>query len=109
NYNRATPEAITSLLRYAAAAPWGEAFQASLPVGGGSAGTLKYRFRGTALDGKIFAKTGTLNHVDALSGYMQARSGQTLVFSVIVNDRPLESPAARRQIDSTLLRIAEQY
>jgi D-alanyl-D-alanine carboxypeptidase/D-alanyl-D-alanine-endopeptidase (penicillin-binding protein 4) len=109
NYNRVTPATITALLRHAAAEPWGEAYRESLPIGGASTGTLKYRFRGTALAGKIFAKTGTLNHVDALSGYMQARSGETLVFSIIVNDRPLESPSAMPQIDSVLLNIAEQY
>ncbi|MEM8985224.1 MAG: D-alanyl-D-alanine carboxypeptidase/D-alanyl-D-alanine-endopeptidase [Pseudomonadota bacterium] len=109
SYNRASPATITALLRHAVAAPWGEAYRASLPVGGASAGSLKYRFRGSALEGKIFAKTGTLNHVDALSGYMEARSGQMLIFSIIVNDRPLDSPSAMRGIDSTLLMIAEQY
>ena len=109
NYNRATPATLTALLRYAAAAPWGEAFKASLPVGGGAEGTLRFRFRGTALEGRIFAKTGTLNHVDALSGYMQARSGKTLVFSIVVNDRPLDSPSAMHQIDAVLLSIAKQH
>ena len=109
SYNRVTPATVTALLRYAAAAPWGEAYLASLPIGGDSLGTLKYRFRGTPLEGKIFAKTGTLNHVDALSGYMRARSGEMLVFSVIVNDRPLESSSAMPLIESTLLKIAEQY
>ena len=109
NYNRATPEAITALLRHAASAPWGDAFRESLPVGGGSDGTLKFRFRGTPLEGQIFAKTGTLNHVDALSGYMLARSGQTLVFSIIVNDRPLDTPSAMHRIDAALLEIAERY
>lgn len=109
NYNRVTPATVTALLRHAAMAPWGDAYRASLPVGGDSVGTLKHRFRGTALEGKIFAKTGTLNHADALSGYMQARSGQTLVFSIIVNDRPLGSPSAMPKIDSALLSIAQQY
>ena len=109
NYNRVTPATVTVLLRHAAAAPWGEAYRASLPVGGSSVGTLRYRFRGTALEGKITAKTGTLNHADALSGYMQARSGRTLAFSIIVNDRPLDSPSAMSRIDSTLLKIAAQY
>ncbi|MEM9600244.1 MAG: D-alanyl-D-alanine carboxypeptidase/D-alanyl-D-alanine-endopeptidase, partial [Pseudomonadota bacterium] len=108
SYNRATPEAITTLLHHAATAPWADAFQASLPVGG-QTGTLRHRFRGTALDGKIFAKTGTLNHVDALSGFMQAKSGKTLIFSIIVNDRPLESRSAASQIDATLLSIAARH
>lgn len=109
NYNRATPAAMTAVLRHAAAEPWAETFKASLPVGGGSEGTLRFRFRGTALDGKIFAKTGTLNHVDALSGYMQARSGKMLAFSIIVNDRPLNTPSARPLIDQVLLDIAARH
>ena len=109
SYNRVTPATVTALLRYAAEAPWGETYRASLPVGGAPAGTLRYRFRNSALEGKIFAKTGSLNHADALSGYMQAKSGRTLVFSVIVNDRPLESPSAMSQIASALLTIAAQY
>ncbi len=109
SYNRVTPATITALLRHAASAPWGDVYRASLPVGGAPAGTLKYRFRDTALEGKIFAKTGTLNHVDALSGYMLARSGKMLVFSIIVNDRPLESDSAMQKIDSTLLKIADRY
>ena len=72
-------------------------------------GTLRYRFRNSALEGKIFAKTGSLNHADALSGYMLAQSGQMLVFSVIVNDRPLDSPSAMSQIEATLLNIAAQH
>ncbi len=109
NYNRATPATITALLRHAATAPWGEAYRASLPVSGASNGTLKSRFRGSALEGKVFAKTGTLNHADALSGYMEAASGQTLVFSIIVNDRPLDSPSSAPLIDASLLEIAEQH
>ncbi len=109
NYNRVTPATVTALLRHAAAAPWGDAYRASLPVGGAAAGTLRYQFSGSALDGKIFAKTGSLNHADALSGYMQAQSGRTLVFSIIVNDRPLDSPSVMSQIASTLLNIAAQY
>jgi len=109
NYNRATPAALTALLRHAAVAPWAETFRAGLPVGGGPVGTLRHRFRGTALEGKIHAKTGTLNHVDALAGYMEASSGETLVFSIIVNDRPLESSRAPRRIDTTLLAIAARH
>ncbi|MEO0399805.1 MAG: D-alanyl-D-alanine carboxypeptidase/D-alanyl-D-alanine-endopeptidase [Pseudomonadota bacterium] len=108
-YNRATPATITALLRHAAAEPWGDAYRASLPVGGGATGTLKYRFRGSELEGKIFAKTGTLNHVDALSGYLQARSGRMLVFSIMVNDRPLKANSAMSHIAATLLTIAEQH
>jgi D-alanyl-D-alanine carboxypeptidase/D-alanyl-D-alanine-endopeptidase (penicillin-binding protein 4) len=60
------------------------AYLTSLPVGGQS-GTLKRMFIGTG-NGQIFAKTGTLNKVKALAGYLKTNSGKTLVFSLMVNN-----------------------
>ncbi|SIQ43822.1 D-alanyl-D-alanine carboxypeptidase / D-alanyl-D-alanine-endopeptidase (penicillin-binding protein 4) [Chryseobacterium sp. RU37D] len=56
----------------------------SLPVGGQS-GTLKRMFIGTG-NGQVFAKTGTLNKVKTLAGYMKTNTGKTLVFSLMVNN-----------------------
>ena len=63
-YNRVSPRAVAALLRWAAAQPWGAAWRATLPVAGVD-GTLARRFRGTALEGRLFAKTGTLNASNA--------------------------------------------
>ena len=59
-------------------------FQESLPIGG-QTGTLKRMFNGTG-NGQIFAKTGTLNKVKTLAGYMKTNSGKTLVFSLLINN-----------------------
>lgn len=56
----------------------------SLPVGGQS-GTLKRMFNGVG-NGQIYAKTGTLNRVKTLAGYMKTNTGKTLVFSLLVNN-----------------------
>lgn len=104
-YNRITPLSTVRFLTWSAAQPWGEAFQAALPVGG-QTGSLSRRFRGTPLDGRIFAKTGTVQGVNALSGYMLAASGKTLVFSVIANDRPVDADPVVPLIDAMLLEIA---
>ena len=56
----------------------------SLPIAGQS-GTLKSMFL-TEGNGQIFAKTGTLNKVKALAGYIKTNSGRTLVFSLLVNN-----------------------
>ncbi|UOU98043.1 D-alanyl-D-alanine carboxypeptidase/D-alanyl-D-alanine-endopeptidase [Chryseobacterium daecheongense] len=61
-----------------------KAYLTSLPIGGQS-GTLKRMFVGTG-NGQIFAKTGTLNRVKTLAGYMKTNSGKTLVFSLLVNN-----------------------
>ncbi|HET9638445.1 MAG TPA: D-alanyl-D-alanine carboxypeptidase/D-alanyl-D-alanine-endopeptidase [Allosphingosinicella sp.] len=104
-YNRVAPRGMVIFLRWAAAQPWGAAWRASLPVGGVD-GTLARRFKGTALENRLFAKTGTLNASAALSGYMKARSGRTLLFSAYANDIP-EGAAATTAMDAALLLIAE--
>ena len=45
----------------------------------------------TTSKGKVFAKTGTLNETNALSGYVQAASGKMLAFSILVNDHSPDS------------------
>ena len=56
----------------------------SLPIGG-QTGTLKKMFMGSG-NGQVFAKTGTLNKVKTLAGYMKTNSGKTLVFSLLINN-----------------------
>jgi D-alanyl-D-alanine carboxypeptidase/D-alanyl-D-alanine-endopeptidase (penicillin-binding protein 4) len=59
-------------------------FAAALSVAGHD-GTLESRMKGTALDARLEAKTGTLSNVRALSGYLETQSGERLVFSMIAN------------------------
>lgn len=101
-----TPRAATTLLVYAARQPWGELYRSTLPVGGAD-GTLSDRFQ-HALRGRVFAKTGTLAEVNALSGYLTARSGKTLVFSILCNDRDPQGDAARDAMDDVVRAVAER-
>ena len=43
-------------------------------------------FRVTEMAGRIHAKTGSLSHVSALSGYAQRRRGDWIAFSILVNN-----------------------
>ncbi|MEY4237715.1 MAG: D-alanyl-D-alanine carboxypeptidase/D-alanyl-D-alanine-endopeptidase, partial [Pseudomonadota bacterium] len=65
------------------------------------------RFAGTPLAGRIFAKTGTLNATNALSGWLIAASGRELTFSIIANDVP-DGTSALTTMDSALVEIAAQ-
>jgi len=107
SYNRVAPRHVVTFLRWAAQQPWGAAWRQTLPVGGVD-GTLASRFRETPLQGKVFAKTGSLNATNALSGYFTTASGQTLVFSSYANDVPSEAPSATAAVDAVLLEIAAQ-
>jgi serine-type D-Ala-D-Ala carboxypeptidase/endopeptidase (penicillin-binding protein 4) len=100
--DRIAPRAFTTLLAYAARQPWGAAWRATLPVAGVD-GSLAGRFTKSPLRGRLWAKTGTLNEAIALSGYLTAASGKTLVFSILVNSRRPGSDAELKAID----RIAE--
>lgn len=101
-----TPRAATTLLTYAARQPWGELYRSALPEGGVD-GTLSDRFQ-HQLRGRVFAKTGTLADVNALSGYLTARSGKTLVFSILCNDRVAAGDAGLHAMDDVVRAIAER-
>lgn len=105
-YNRVTPRGMVTLLRWIGTKPWGTQWRATLPTGGID-GTLASRFRGTALQGRVFAKTGTLHATYALSGYLIANSGRTLLFSAFANDVP-EDVSATKALDSALELIARE-
>ena len=104
-YNRVSPHGVVKFLTWTAQQPWGDQFRATLPVGG-QTGSLARRFRGTPLDGRIFAKTGTVQGVNALSGFLVAASGETLAFSIIANDRPVDADPVLPMMDALLLEIA---
>lgn len=103
-YNRVSPRAVVALLRWGAGQPWGNAWRASFPVGGVD-GTLARRFAGTPLQGRVWAKTGTINGANALSGFVRTAGGHELAFSILANDLPGGTSAAAA-IDGVLQAIA---
>jgi len=61
-----------------------ELFRKSLSVAGKD-GTLRRRFRGTTVRGKLQGKTGTLSSVIALSGFLHGPNDRVLAFSIVTN------------------------
>jgi serine-type D-Ala-D-Ala carboxypeptidase/endopeptidase (penicillin-binding protein 4) len=70
---------------------YNEDFTTMLPIGGID-GTLERRMKTKLLKGKIIAKTGSLSHVTALSGYAERKGGKRYAFSILVNN--YNGPAA---------------
>lgn len=80
-------------------------YRAALAVGGRD-GTLWSRFRDDALAGRVRGKTGTLNGVHCLAGYVDAADGHTYAFSFLVNDLEGASARARRVHDQLVVALA---
>ena len=72
---------FASILRYAWKQPYMPEFSSSLALSGHD-GTLRRRFDDSYLTGQAHLKTGSLDHVSAIAGYMQSRSGRR--FSVVM-------------------------
>jgi D-alanyl-D-alanine carboxypeptidase/D-alanyl-D-alanine-endopeptidase (penicillin-binding protein 4) len=83
--NLVSPATVVKLLGYMYASPSRDTFLSILPIGGQD-GTLNARFSDPSIAGRIHAKTGSLSHVSALSGYAQRRRGDWIAFSVLVNN-----------------------
>jgi D-alanyl-D-alanine carboxypeptidase/D-alanyl-D-alanine-endopeptidase (penicillin-binding protein 4) len=83
-----TPSAVVTLYTYMAKqSKYAQAWRDALSIGGVD-GTLASRFKGTAAAGNIRGKTGTIDQVSALSGYMTTMGGEPVVLSILVNDVP---------------------
>jgi D-alanyl-D-alanine carboxypeptidase/D-alanyl-D-alanine-endopeptidase (penicillin-binding protein 4) len=82
--NRASPQAVVTLLQAMLGRDEFDSFFASLSIAGRD-GTLGPRMRSGPARDNCRGKTGTLTGVSALSGYCKARSGDLYVFSVIMN------------------------
>jgi D-alanyl-D-alanine carboxypeptidase/D-alanyl-D-alanine-endopeptidase (penicillin-binding protein 4) len=91
--DRLSARQIVGILRRSAAQPYGWYYEHALPLAGVS-GTLEKRMRSGPAYRNALAKTGTLDGASALSGYVTARNGHHLAFSILMNRRHINVPAA---------------
>lgn len=84
-YNKVSAEVYMKLLKYMYDdRVMFDYFLNSLSVAGKD-GTLRKRMKETEAEGNVFAKTGTLNSVSALAGYVIDRDSEILIFYVVMN------------------------
>lgn len=100
-----TPETIIRVLDAMRRAPTFELFRNALPVAGVD-GTIASRMRGTAAQGNVHAKTGTLDMVRSLSGYVTTADGRLLLFSVLANNWTVSVREVERVQDVLAVRLA---
>jgi len=96
--NRASPARVVALLRAMQRRDEFDEFYSSLSIAGRD-GTLGPRLRSGPARGRCRGKTGTLSNVSALSGYCRALSGDTYVFSILMNS---VNPYGARQLQDQM-------
>jgi len=100
-HERISPRDLNQILQLVQRLPIASMYQDSLPLAGID-GTMKARLNEPGLRGQLWLKTGTLNQVRALAGYIEARSGQRYSFTLMINHP--KAGAARPAVDN-LLRV----
>src|SRR5438874_2653390 len=106
--NLVTPQAFAKLLAYMHRHPNGGPFVAGLPHAG-QPGSLLKRFVGTPLEGRVIAKTGSIDRVNSLAGYIERANGggRTITFSVQANGHAVPYAQMLAQIDSVVVEIGK--
>ena len=101
-----SPTAITKLLAHMLESPQRDEWLNLLPVGGED-GTLGSRFAGHPEARAIHAKTGTLDHVKALSGYADTTTYGRVAFSLLINNFEEPGPGVTKTIDELVLALLQ--
>jgi len=103
-YNLVTPRAIARVLRHMAARPDADAYRAAMAEPGEQESTLEERLLG--LEGRVFAKTGTISNVNSLSGYLVREDGREVIFVILSNGAGLDEETMRSTIDDVVRVLA---
>lgn len=73
----------------------------------GQTGTLSNIGRGTAADGNVRAKSGSINRVRAYTGFVTTKAGKVLSFAVLVNNYSCSGSIMRKKLEQLMVAMAE--
>jgi D-alanyl-D-alanine carboxypeptidase/D-alanyl-D-alanine-endopeptidase (penicillin-binding protein 4) len=82
-------------------------YTSSLPLAGAD-GTLASRMKDLPAGAVVRGKTGSLDHVNTLSGYLTTSRGERLVLSIMCNNHTLQSRQASDVLDE-IVHEAEHF
>lgn len=104
--NAVTPKQLVDVLDVMRDSPYFQVFYESLPLAG-MTGTLHKAMKGSAAEGRIRAKTGTIGKVKSFAGYVNTTTGRRLIFSLIVNNFDCRVKAMKKKLEAVMIRMAE--
>jgi serine-type D-Ala-D-Ala carboxypeptidase/endopeptidase (penicillin-binding protein 4) len=105
-YNLLSPRAVIRILDDARSRPWFELFRMAQAEPGREDSTLRNRL--LPLAGRLYAKTGSISHVNALSGYLMRDDGSEVIFSVITNTGNMPAGSVRNAMDELVMEISRR-
>jgi D-alanyl-D-alanine carboxypeptidase/D-alanyl-D-alanine-endopeptidase (penicillin-binding protein 4) len=100
-----TPRTIVRVLDAMTHSPDFKLFYDALPIAGVD-GTIRNRMKGTPAAGNLHAKTGTLDKVRSLSGYVTTADGRMLLFSALNNNYMVPTRRVDQVTDAISIRLA---
>jgi D-alanyl-D-alanine carboxypeptidase/D-alanyl-D-alanine-endopeptidase (penicillin-binding protein 4) len=104
---RATPAQLAGVLQAGLKSNWMPEFLSSLPIAA-TDGTMRRRLKDSPAATRARIKTGSLNGVIAIAGYVQDANNQPLVVVALLNDPHVASGAGRAVLDALIDWVARQ-
>ena len=105
--NVVSPNVLVSVLEREFYGPGREPYLASLSIAGVD-GTLKDRFAGTKLRERVIGKSGFINGVSALAGFVKAKDGSTYIFSILFNGIAEKSNSHAKTIQEKIVQTLDE-
>jgi D-alanyl-D-alanine carboxypeptidase/D-alanyl-D-alanine-endopeptidase (penicillin-binding protein 4) len=104
---RVTISLLNNVLQSGWSSPYMPEYVSSLPLNGMD-GTMRSRLRGSRMTGRMHVKTGSLDEVVAVAGYVYARSGKKYTVAGIVNHELADRGPGSELLDEFLLWVYQQ-
>jgi D-alanyl-D-alanine carboxypeptidase/D-alanyl-D-alanine-endopeptidase (penicillin-binding protein 4) len=105
-YNLITPETMVAVLTHVDRSERLRAvYESTLPIAGHD-GTLELRMKGTAAEGRALVKTGSMNGVRSVAGYVRTADGQMVAFTILANNFDNSSAVLNAATDEIIVRLA---
>jgi len=104
-----SPHALVRVLQFNYGSPNRDAFLSSLSVVGVD-GTLEDRFRQTPdLKRRVMGKSGFVEGVSCLTGYLKTRDNQLYAFSIMMNGIPYKSNTLAKSLQEKIVRALDTH
>lgn len=105
--NAISAQHFCELLSYMSNSKNYDDFKSTFPVAGKN-GTISTLCKGGPGEGRVFAKSGTLNNTKSYAGYIDSKTGKKIAFAIIVNDFNCSSSEIKTKME-VILNILSEY